>query len=518
MTAAAAAELLAATDAGDILRAQAALAAGATLTEALTAGGSNALHNAAFEGHTKMVQFLLAEGAAAGAQRETDGVTALDMAATNGHDDTVKVLVAAGAAVTAATTELRPPADDSTTPATAGSASPGGGAAAARMENGIPVVDWRRSETDREGFLSEILHALGDVGFMCLTHHPSFTADTQARYLEQAHAFFDAPDGVRESASIGNTPHFRGYAPPAYSPAQFSELFMYGTQAETRADPADETVPAWQRIFFGPNTWPREDEPNAALADSTVDPLAGFRPAVEALGGRYTDLHHQLGEMICDALAPQGSYDTVFDRDAPIAVAFLGRSFSPAEIQNVAAGSGELTGPAQAVVEDLFRQDDGNAHVDTTAFISLNTMDCAGLQVLTKGNDPRWVDVPVLPGGVCVNVGSALEHLSNGRLSATVHRVNTLAIPTENPFRISCPFFLMPMFGATLEPFRTRDGQKNGPAPDAMAVFHRSEYYYAFVLMSLYGGCTEAWWGLEFERMKARIAAVTDAAGQRAAY
>ena len=51
-----------------------------------------------------------------------------------------------------------------------------------------------------------------------------------------------------------------------------------------------------------------------------------------------------------------------------------------------------------------------------------------------------------------------------------------------------------------------------------MVAFHRSEYYYAFVLMSLYGGCTDAWWGGEYERMKARVAAVTDAAGQRAAY
>ena len=85
-------------------------------------------------------------------------------------------------------------------------------------------------------------------------------------------------------------------------------------------------------------------------------------------------------------------------------MAFLGRSFSAAEIQKVAAGSGALAEAAQAVVEDLLRQDDGNAHVDTTAFVSLNTMDCAGLQVLTKGDDARWVDMPVLPGGVCVNV------------------------------------------------------------------------------------------------------------------
>ena len=52
----------------------------------------------------------------------------------------------------------------------------------------------------------------------------------------------------------------------------------------------------------------------------------------------------------------------------------------------------------QAVAEDL-QTDAAEGHVDTTAFISLNTMDSAGLQVQTKSGS--WVDMPVLPGGVC---------------------------------------------------------------------------------------------------------------------
>ena len=64
---------------------------------------------------------------------------------------------------------------------------------------------------------------------------------------------------------------------------------MYGPEAEPRADPNDETVPAWQRIFFGPNTWPGKE-----TADDH-DPLPGFRPTTEALGERYVGLHHQLG-------------------------------------------------------------------------------------------------------------------------------------------------------------------------------------------------------------------------------
>ena len=152
-------------------------------------------------------------------------------------------------------------------------------------------------------------------------------------------------------------------------------------------------------------------------------------------------------------------------------------------------------------------------------------------QVQTKAGS--WVDMPVLPGGVCgergrlqttvlalrfhtdgavlaVNVGQALEHLSGGRMVATVHRVNTYQI-AEGRSRISCPFFLMPMFGATLTPFKTAAlPQPEQLAVDPMAAFHRSEYYYAYVLLTLYDRCTVAYWVDEYPRVEDRVAAVQE--------
>ena len=259
MTAAANEELLAATDDGDISRALAAVAAGASLTAALTAGGSNALHNAAFEGHAQLCVALIDAGAAVEARRR-DGVTALEIAARNGHSETVRTL----SLVAAAASDAAKVQATSRTDAAAGSAAstarptppPPAGSASASSSR-IPVVDWRRAETDREGFLADILHALSEVGFMCLTEHPHFDAEIQARTMAQAHRFFDAPAEIQATASIANTPHFRGHAPPAYTPSQLSELFMYGPAAQKpRADYTDEDVPAWQRIFYGPNTWP----------------------------------------------------------------------------------------------------------------------------------------------------------------------------------------------------------------------------------------------------------------------
>ena len=81
-----------------------------------------------------------------------------------------------------------------------------------------------------------------------------------------------------------------------------------------------------------------------------------------------------------------GAYNAIFDKKHPIAVAFLGRSFSPNQIAHLAKqqsphsqthdeGSVHVTATAdaaRAVQQDLFDENgEGNAHVDTTAFISL---------------------------------------------------------------------------------------------------------------------------------------------------
>ena len=94
-----------------------------------------------------------------------------------------------------------------------------------------------------------------------------------------------------------------------------------------------------------------------------------------------------------------GAYDAIFDKEHPIVVAFLGRSFSPYQIAQLARQQPErymqedeatqrvaaTAEAARAVEQDLLAEDsEGNAHVDTTAFISLNTMDTEGLQVKTK--------------------------------------------------------------------------------------------------------------------------------------
>ena len=56
----------------------------------------------------------------------------------------------------------------------------------------IPVVDYRELSTNREKFLSDLRHALADVGFMVLLRMPSLSLSrTQSRthttYLTRTH-------------------------------------------------------------------------------------------------------------------------------------------------------------------------------------------------------------------------------------------------------------------------------------------------------------------------------------------
>lgn len=132
----------------------------------------------------------------------------------------------------------------------------------------------------------------------------------------------------------------------------------------------------------------------------------------------------------------------------------------------------------------------------------LGGANCPGLQVLS-GSD-EWLDMPILPGAVCVNVGSTLQHLSGGKMVATIHRVNTSLIP-DGETRISLPFFLLPKFEGALIPFSADDSgiQATGGGTDygsedrgMMAAYNR---------MSLFPYCTKRWWTAEYQRIMNRV-------------
>jgi isopenicillin N synthase-like dioxygenase len=336
----------------------------------------------------------------------------------------------------------------------------------------------------------------------------------QQEAFREVRQFFDAPMDIKKTAHISNTPYFRGYTLP--TPAdrghgQVIENFQYGFEQDPVCAHDDDSQPIHRRLFVGPNTWP------------ITDSMPGFRPLIERLTLTYHELTHQLGELIVESLGEDpAEFRQYFDRDEPYLAASLNHNYSLDVFSD-----GDKQGVQDSYAK--FDADNVGAHIDGPPFVALLINDRPGLQVVAGEGD--WVnapvtcrtaagdyDVPVIPGSVIVNTGGTLMHLSEGRYSATLHRVNTLLIP-EGETRVSMPYFLLPKMEGDLVPFGKKAADERGAAGyeagrdrGANACVNR---------MGTFLQVTRRWWVEEFkvlsEQQRQEVEAETQAAFKLAA-
>lgn len=378
----------------------------------------------------------------------------------------------------------------------------------------IPTVDWLDLARDRQKFMQDLRYALSECGFLVLINAPGLDDDFQQRAFREVRGFFDAPMDIKKTAHISNTPYFRGYSLP--TPAdrghgQIIEAFQYSFEQEPVAAHDDSSQPIHERLFRGPNTWP------------VADTLSGFRPLVTELNHTYHRLTHELGELIVESLGEDpAKFREYFDANSPDLAASLNHNYSldafPAELQD-------------DVCEWYKSFDSKNvgAHIDGPPFVALLINDRPGLQVVA--GEGEWInapvtcrsaegdyDVPVIPGSVIVNTGGTLMHLSEGRYSATLHRVNTTLIP-RGETRVSMPYFLLPRMEGDLIPFGKTEALTEGAAGynagrdrGANACVNR---------MGTFPQVTRRWWVEEFkelsEKQRQEVEAETAAAYSLAA-
>ncbi|KAF3948902.1 hypothetical protein CMV_025154 [Castanea mollissima] len=86
-------------------------------------------------------------------------------------------------------------------------------------------------------------------------------------------------------------------------------------------------------------------------------------------------------------------------------------------------------------------------HSDVSTLTILLQDDIGGLYV--RGNNGSWVHVPPVSGSLVINVGDALQIMSNGRYKSIEHRV--IASGSKN--RISVPIFVNPRPCDMIGPF-----------------------------------------------------------------
>lgn len=359
----------------------------------------------------------------------------------------------------------------------------------------LPKVDWLDRESNPEQFFKDLSYALSEYGFMVLTNAPGLSDDFQQHAFSEVRAFFDSPMDLKKTAHISNTPYFRGYSLP--TPAdrghgQVIEAFQYGFEQDPLCDYDDKTQPIQNRLFRGPNTWPDDQS------------LPGFRPLIDDLNDRYHRLTHELGEAIVESLGEDvTAFREYFDFKNPDLAASLNHNFS---LEAFAEKD-------RANVHKEYKKFSSNkvgTHIDGPPFIALLINDRPGLQVVA--GEGQWInapvtcrtaegsyDVPVIPGSVIVNTGGTLMHLSEGRYSATLHRVNTTLIP-EGETRVSMPYFLLPKMEGDLVPFGKSEadsvgagGYESGRDRGANASVNR---------MGTFPQVTRRWWTEEYAELR----------------
>ena len=283
-----------------------------------------------------------------------------------------------------------------------------------RIDAAIPLVSLGALRTDRAQCLADLADTIGcagrDVGFFRICDHGIDPALIAAVY-DVARSFFALPEDEKRRLYIGLSANHRGYVP-------FTEKGDYPDEVNRNYEAFDLGVdlPADDPDFLagvrmlGPNVWP--DLPRFR------ETITAYYAQVAALGVRLCALlEMHLG------LPPGAMTDRMNKPISQLRLLHYVRDRHIVSSKSVNMG----------------------AHTDYECLTLLHTGN-PGLQVMTRGD--RWIDVPVDPDTLVVNIGDMMEAWTNGILRSTPHRVLNLS-----PERFSLPYFTATNHDTVIAPF-----------------------------------------------------------------
>ncbi|KAF9811147.1 hypothetical protein IEO21_06631 [Rhodonia placenta] len=272
----------------------------------------------------------------------------------------------------------------------------------------VPVLDYSLvSDPERRpDFISQLRHALINVGFLYLSHPPVAREDIDA-IIGYAPRLFDLPQEAKDKINMRNSEHFFGYtrlgAEITKGQTDQREQYDFATPYEKRWKPGD---PEYIRLW-GPAQWPDEE-----LLPGFKDTMHRYLAQVEKLSYEFIGLLAEALELPQDALKQFYEKDGLTQHRAKVV------KYPPQD--NLSSNQG--VGP----------------HFDG-GFLTflLQASPHPGLQVQNLAGE--WIDAPPIPGTFVVNIGKALETVTQGLACATSHRV--LSPPPGSTPRYSVPFF-----------------------------------------------------------------------------
>jgi isopenicillin N synthase-like dioxygenase len=275
----------------------------------------------------------------------------------------------------------------------------------------IPLVDLgplRDGSTEsRAAVADNICEACETVGFLYVVNHGIPGALTTDLF-SVAKAFFALSSAEKLQLRLGATTGFRGYLPSGIdggtSAGNRKEAFQI--LRENAGEQPKGPVP----LLNKPNLWP-------SSLPAFRETILTYYAAVEKLSITLLSLF-EIGLGV-----PPMTFSSHFGR--PLSMLRL------------------LHYPPQPPMEKAIGS---QPHTDTGALTILAQDDAGGLEAVNDLGE--WTQVKPIEGSLVVNLGELMKLWSDGRFSATPHRV----INTSGKDRLSIPFFANPNFDTVISP------------------------------------------------------------------
>ncbi len=275
------------------------------------------------------------------------------------------------------------------------------------QDMGIPSVDLsdftKGTAEQKKKFIQDLGKAYEEIGFVAVRNHLVDEA-TIAELYDQAEAFFNLPEEIKEKYVVHGLAGQRGYTGMGKERAKDSnagdlkEFWHFGQYVDDN-DPIKINYPD----------------------NAIVEEL----PSFNIVGRRaYKDLESTGREMLRALAVYLGLDEFYFDKKIHNGNSILRPIHYP---------------PITAEPKSAVR---AGQHEDINLITLLVGASAEGLEVLNKKNE--WVAVTALPDHIVVNVGDMLERHTNGRLRSTTHRVVNPPREKWSTPRYSIPFFLHP--------------------------------------------------------------------------
>ncbi|EPQ54797.1 Clavaminate synthase-like protein [Gloeophyllum trabeum ATCC 11539] len=273
----------------------------------------------------------------------------------------------------------------------------------------VPILDYSQvsSPESRSAFVKELRYALINVGFLYLSNPPVAGEDIQA-LIDYVPRLFALPQEEKDKIRMANSQHFLGYSALGRELTKGKtdqrEQFDFATEHENRWKPGD---PEYLKLW-GPSQWP----------DETL--LPGFKATMLRYLNQVEQLSYDFITLLSEAFGLSSDALDVFFDKSPGAMQHRGKVVKYPALDSVNSNQG--VGP----------------HYDA-GFLTflLQVSPHPGLQVQNLSGE--WIDAPPIPGTFVVNIGKALETVTQGLARATSHRV--LSPPRGSTPRYSIPFF-----------------------------------------------------------------------------